>query len=161
MEIEKIYRDYFYDIFRFLLALSENESLSEELTQETFVKVLKNIDQFDGRKDIRAWLFTIARNTYYRHCRRNSIFVGEEFLDNIQDPAPQTVDLIIERENIERIEYNACKLQEPYRQVFNLRIYGNLSFEQIGNLHGKSAGWARVTYYRARKMIQSKMDKGK
>ena len=161
MEIETIYREYFYDIFRFLLALSRNESLSEELTQETFLKALKNNDQFDGRKDIRAWLFAIARNTYYRYCKRNSIFVGEEFLEDLQDPTPQTVDLIIERETIQRIEHNACKLPEPYRQVFHLRIYGNLSFEQIGIVYGKSAGWARVTYFRARKMIQSEMEKEK
>ena len=70
-EIETIYRKYFHDVFLYIRALSENESLAEEITQETFLKAMNNIEKFDGRKDIRAWLFVIAKNTYFRYCRRN------------------------------------------------------------------------------------------
>ena len=63
-EIETIYRKYFHDVFLYIRALSENESLAEEITQETFLKAMNNIEKFDGRKDIRAWLFVIAKNTY-------------------------------------------------------------------------------------------------
>ena len=70
-EIETIYRKYFHDVFLYIRALSENESLAEEITQETFLKAINNIEKFDGRKDIRAWLFVIAKNTYFRYCRRN------------------------------------------------------------------------------------------
>ena len=72
-EIEIIYRKYFRDVFLYIRALSENESLAEEITQETFLKAMNNIEKFDGRKDIRAWLFVIAKNTYFRYCRRNKI----------------------------------------------------------------------------------------
>ena len=65
-EIETIYRKYFHDVFLYIRALSENESLAEEITQETFLKAMNNIEKFDGRKDIRAWLFVIAKNTYFR-----------------------------------------------------------------------------------------------
>ena len=75
-EIETIYRKYFHDVFLYIRALSENESLAEEITQETFLKAMNNIEKFDGRKDIRAWLFVIAKNTYFRYCRRNKIYVG-------------------------------------------------------------------------------------
>ena len=158
VEIETIYKKYFHDVFLYIRALSGNESLSEEITQETFMKVIKNIEQFDGRKDIRAWLFTIAKNTYYRYCRRNRIFVGEDCMENMQDTSPQVLDQIIRDETVQRVQYHADLLREPYREIFYLRIYGNLSFEQIGNCYHKSAGWARVTYHRARRMIQKEMN---
>lgn len=65
MDFDYIYQSYFKDVFLYLRGLSANEDIAEEITQETFVKALKSIDKFDGSKDIRAWLFTIARNTYY------------------------------------------------------------------------------------------------
>ena len=69
MPFEKIYQRYFRDVYRFTLGLTQDEALAEEITQETFFKALKAVDRFDGSKDIRAWLFTIARNAYYSYCR--------------------------------------------------------------------------------------------
>ena len=149
-EIETIYRKYFHDVFLYIRALSENESLAEEITQETFLKAMNNIEKFDGRKDIRAWLFVIAKNTYFRYCRRNKIYVGEEvseiMQDSMQDTSPAVLDRIVPDET-----------PEPYREVFHLRIYGELSFEQIGKCYQKSAGWARVTCHRARQMIRAQI----
>ena len=58
MDFEVIYQSYCKDVFRYLRSLSAGEDLAEEITQETFAKALKAIDQFQGDKDIRAWLFT-------------------------------------------------------------------------------------------------------
>ena len=70
MDIETIYRLYFRDVFLFLQGLTGSETLAEELTQETFFKALDGLKSFDGRQDVRAWLFTVARNAYYDHCRK-------------------------------------------------------------------------------------------
>ena len=70
MDIETIYRLYFRDVFLFLQGLTGSETLAEELTQETFFKALDGLKGFDGRQDVRAWLFTVARNAYYDHCRK-------------------------------------------------------------------------------------------
>lgn len=148
-EIETIYRKYFHDVFLYIRALSENESLAEEITQETFLKAMNNIEKFDGRKDIRAWLFVIAKNTYFRYCRRNKIYVGEEFSEIMQDS--------MQDETVRNLKRYAELIPEPYREVFHLRIYGELSFEQIGKCYQKSAGWARVTYHRARQMIRAQI----
>lgn len=158
MDIETIYRKYFHDVFLYIRTLSGNESLAEEIAQETFVKAMKNLYRFDGRKNIRAWLFTIARNTYFRYCRRNKQYVEEEVLNTIPEASPQILDQLIMNETVERIRQNASLLPTPYREVFHLRIYGNLPFEQIGKSYGKSAGWARVTYYRARQIIQKQIE---
>ena len=92
MQFEEIYESYFKDIYRFLLSLTGNESLAEELSQETFFKALKAIDRFDGSSDIRVWLFTIARNNYYSYYKahknavpmqemESSISTGVDFME--------------------------------------------------------------------------------
>ena len=70
MDIDSVYRLYFRDVFLFLQGLTHNEALAEELTQETFFRALDGLEDYDGRQDVRAWLFTVARNAYYDHCRR-------------------------------------------------------------------------------------------
>lgn len=158
-DIERIYQKYFHDVFLYIRAMSGNESLAEEIAQETFVRAMESLHQFDGSKDIRAWLFTIAKNLYRRHCRRNRIYTDEANLESIEDSSPQILEKIVSRETAFQIVRNAEKLPEPYRQVLRLRIYGELSFEKIGQCFGKSAGWARVTCYRARQMIRKELSR--
>ena len=123
-EIEAIYRKYFRDVFLYIRALSENESLAEEITQETFLKAMNNIEKFDGRKDIRAWLFVIAKNTYFRYCRRNKLYVDEEFSeivgDSLQDTAPAVLDQIVQDETVQTLKRYAELILAPYREVFHL-----------------------------------------
>ena len=71
MDLETIYRLYFRDVYRYVRALSQNEHLAEEIAQETFTRALGAVDRFDGRGDVRAWLFTIAKNAWVDHCRRH------------------------------------------------------------------------------------------
>ena len=97
MDFEGIYQSYCKDVFRYLRSLSAGEDLAEEITQETFVKALKAIDRFQGDKDIRAWLFTIAKHTYYTHCKREKRTTGEEFPPSIPGPEKPLVEQIIDR----------------------------------------------------------------
>lgn len=154
LEIEAVYKKYFHEVFLYIRALSGNESLAEEITQETFVKAMKDIEKFDERGNVKAWLFAIARNAYFRFCRRKQIYMDAELSEIVPDPSPQILDRFVEREMVKSIEKSVEFLPEPYREVFRLRIYGELPFEKIGNAYGKSAGWARVTYHRAKQMIQ-------
>ena len=71
MDFEEIYQEYFKEVYLYILSLSHDERIAEEITQEAFFKALKAIKKFDGSKDIRAWLFTIAKNTYFSHYKRN------------------------------------------------------------------------------------------
>ena len=78
MDFDLIYQAYFKDAFLYMCSLSADENIAEEITQEAFTKALKSLDSFDGKKDIRAWLFTIAKNTYYTYCKRQKIFREHE-----------------------------------------------------------------------------------
>ena len=157
-DIEEIYQDYFKDVFLFLRGLCRNENLSEEIAQETFVKALSSIDRYNEETDIRAWLFTIAKNTYYTYCRRKNISIEE-----ISEITAQDVIFTERIENEEQamtIHKILHDLKEPYKEVFNLRVFGELNFEKIGEIFGKSPGWARVTYFRAKQKITEKLEGG-
>lgn len=155
MEFEEVYELYFQNVFRYVCSLTGSRLLAEEITQETFLKALEAIGRFDGRKDVLAWLFTIARNTYISHCRKQREVPQE-------DPAPVCQDTLLEsmidREQADAIYGVLHRMREPYKEVFTLRVLGEVSFERIGKIFGKSDGWARVTYYRARKMIAEQME---
>lgn len=158
MDFENVYQLYFKDVFFFLRSISASEEIAEEITQETFAKALKAIDSFDGHKDIRAWLFTIARNTYYTYCKRKKICVEADLENRVSIEQSTFDDKIIDEETAFLVHRFLHKMDEPYKEVFTLRVFGELSFEKIALLFGKTANWARVTFYRAKKQIIEYME---
>ena len=158
MDFERVYTKYFKDIYLYLQSLSANEDTAEELTQEVFSKALKSLNRFDGSKDIRAWLFTIAKNTYFTLCRRQKLFISEELTEPIPDRRVQFTEHLEDEAQAFQIHQFLHNMKDPYKEVFSLRVFGELSFEKIAMLFGKSPGWARVTYHRARKQIIAYME---
>ena len=158
MEFEEIYRRHFRDVYVFLMGLSGDPDVAQEMTQETFLKALKAIRRFDGAKDIRAWLFTIARNSYFSYLRKRSHEAGQALDENSLSEGPSVEEQFMNEEEALRIHQYLHTMEEPYREVFSLRVFGELPFEKIGSLFGKNANWARVTYYRAKKKIQKYME---
>jgi len=159
VEIENLYDLYFKDVYIYIYGITKNKSVAEDITQDTFLKALKNIGKFDGSKDIRAWLFTIAKNTYYTHYNRQKIFTSVEDTFNYQENISTNIvdDMIANDENI-MIHQFIHLLNEPYKEVFLLRFYADFSFKKIATICGKGESWARVTYYRAKKQILQKME---
>lgn len=153
VEFEQIYIAYFKDVYLYLRSLSANEDIAEELTQEVFSKALKSLSSFDGTKDIRAWLFAIARNTYFTFCKRQKRYAAQELFENMPDQTVQFTQLLEDQEQAFQIHRFLHEMKDPYKEVFTLRVFGELPFEKIALLFGKSSGWARVTYHRARKQI--------
>ncbi len=158
MEFEDAYRRYFRDVYRFTLGLTQDGSLAEEITQETFFKALKAFEKFDGSKDIRSWLFTIARNGFYDHCRAQKRTISQEELPQELPEGVRIEEQVEDEERAFAIHQFLHSMAEPYKEVFTLRVFGELPFEKIGRLFGKSANWARVTFYRARVQITTQME---
>lgn len=158
MEFEQIYRLYFKDVFLYLRSLSATAQTAEEITQETFAKAWKSIESYDGTKDIRAWLFTIAKNTYYTHCRKEKFYADYEIKENQSETSVEFVQMLADKERAFSIHKFLHDMKEPYKEVFSLRVFGELPFEKIGELFGKSDSWARVTFYRAKKQIAEYME---
>ena len=154
-EFEAVYNQYFRDVYRYCLALTRDETLAEEITQETFFKALKSIDRFDGKCKVYVWLCQIAKNTYFTHFRREQKVTAswEETSDG-----GALEERLLERESAFEIHRVLHRLEEPYKEVFSLRTFGELSFRQIGVLFGKTESWARVTYHRARLKIREELE---
>jgi len=157
MDFEEIYRAYFKEVFLYIKSFSQDEMIAEEITQETFFKALKAIEKFDGSKDIRAWLFTIAKNTYFSHYKSTKKHIDSAFVDE-PSTGIQIVKQLADKEDAYIVHQFLHSMQEPYKEVFSLRTFGELPFEKIGNIFGKSAGWARVTFHRGRKQIMKYME---
>ena len=138
MDFEQIYREYFKDVFLYVRSLTTQEGLAEEITQETFTKALKAIDSYDGKKDIRAWLFTIAKNSFYTHCRQQKHYVEYELPKNCTDDFPCIEERLAEEETAFLIHKFLHQMEEPYKEVFNLRVFGELPFEKIGAILEKA-----------------------
>ncbi len=158
MDFEEIYTAYFKDVYLYLRSLSADMDTAEELTQEVFSKALKALDCFDGSKDIRAWLFTIAKNSYFTFCRRQKITDVAVLPEQVRDSRISFMEQLEDEEQAFQIHRFLHTMKEPYKEIFSLRVFGELSFEKIGLLFGKSPGWARVTYHRARKQIMEYME---
>lgn len=161
MDFEEIYDFYFREVHLYIRSLCDNESIAEEIAQETFFKALKSIHRFDGKKDIRAWLFTIAKNTYFSYYKKNHRRLCDLAVSNEKEVDHTRVDLterLTRQEDAFTIHQFIRTMSEPYKEVFSLRVFGELSFLQIGKLFGKGDSWARVTYHRARKQIIEYME---
>lgn len=153
MDFEEIYYLYFREVFLYIRSLSGDEIIAEEIAQETFFKTLKSINSFDGSKDIRAWIFTIAQNTYFSYYKKNKRNIKYDSLDDSPGTGVTITEHLINEEDAFIIHQFLHTMEEPYKEVFSLRVFGELSFEKIGKLFGNSSGWARVTYHRARKQV--------
>lgn len=154
-DFEELYKKYYSQVYFYVLGLSGNEHIAEEITQETFFRVLKKSDTFRGECRINVWITQIAKNTFYNYCRRKKLD-PESALETVET-GEDLEENMINRETAEQVHRILHRMKEPYREVFWMRTFGELSFREIGDIHGKTESWARVTYYRARMMIREEM----
>ena len=156
-EFESIYRTYFTDVELYLRAICKDDHLAKELTEQVFFQAMKALPQFRGDCDIRTWLCAMAKNCYLSHLRKHK---PSESIDELQiaDPKQAVEEQILDRDQAMTIHRVLHDLPEPYKEVFSLRVFGQLSFEDIGSLFGRTANWACVTYHRARQKIKDQME---
>lgn len=153
---EEIYQEHFGGVYRYVYSMCRNEDLAEEVTQETFCKAMEHLDEFRGETRLFVWLCQIAKNTYFNHCRKQKRQVSEDALQTLH--SRDLEEAFFDKETAGRVLQLLHGLTEPYKEVFTLRVYGQLPFSQIGQLFGKSDSWARLIYYRAKQEIRRNLD---
>ena len=151
------FEKYYENVLRFLRGLSGDEYLAEELTQETMYRALKSIDTFRGDSDLRVWLCSIAKNLFFTHCKKQKRAIQDAAYENCGSEEKLFVQVVEDKETAFRIHKILHELREPYKEVFSLRVFGELSFQEIGELFQKSEHWACVTYHRAKGMVQERL----
>lgn len=156
-EFEKMKEDCASIVYRFLLSLCGNEDLAEELTSETFYQAYLHIDKFRGECRPETWLCQIAKNALYREIRRAKRIVPWGQLRTTETDG-DILDKLSDKEDILNIHRHLHHLSEPYKEVFMLRVLGELKFQEIAGLFGKSESWAKVTFYRAKNKLLELME---
>lgn len=156
--IEEIYRNHSKKVYMFLLSKTCDHDLAEELTQETFFCAVSNIGKFKGNSSILTWLCGIAQNLWLKYLRDHKI---DQELSTVEEKltiSSAEDELFIKWENVEVLKM-LHNLNEPIREVMYLRLIGEISFAQIGEIMGRSENWARVNFYRGKKRIIEEMEK--
>ncbi len=152
-DFEKVYVEYFPDVYKYVLSLCHDQTMAEDITQETFLKAIKNIHHFKGECKLRVWLCHIAKNTYFTAYKKKKDFL--QLSDEISMESFESK--LLNKEKAFEIHKALHSMEEPYKEVFNLRLFGELSFTQIGELFGKSESWARVTFHRAKLKLKEEL----
>ncbi len=159
-DFDKIYQEYGSTVYSFLMSLSHDEHLSEELTQETMFRAIMNYNTFRGDCKLSVWLCQIAKNLYYEwyNKNKNKVPLNETVAyDEIENDI--ALD-IADKETAWQILRHLHTLDEPYKEVFTLHALGDVSLKDISRLFQKSDSWARVIYYRAKNKIIELLKEG-
>lgn len=159
-EFKELYNLYSEGVYKYLVYLTGNLSVAEDLLQETFFQAFKYINKFKGESKISTWLYGIARNTYLKNYNREkkyNLCHIDDFKDHIN--SGELLDSNYERkETLREILCEINKLDFESKQVVLLRISGDLSFKDIGEILGKSESWARVTFHRTKIKLRKEME---
>lgn len=151
-EFDEVYRLYAADVYRYILALSHNEALAKDILQNTMLKAFTAADKFRGDCTVKTWLCSIAKNEYLNSIRKaeNKNLPLDEAVNVTDENIEHRFNDRFQAMEIHRILY---ELDEPYKEIFSLRVFAELKFADIGEIFGKSENWARVTFYRAKEKI--------
>lgn len=152
-DMEQIYKQYFETVNKYLFCLTHNSDISEELTQETFYRAVKKINTFKGDCKMSVWLCQIAKNLWYDELKKNKKVENTEENLLIQSEDNIEEKVILNESKLELYK-KLQKLDKQTREVIYLRITGELSFKEIGDILNKTENWARVTFYRGKQKLK-------
>ncbi len=152
-EFDEIYRLYSAKVYGFILKLCGNTHIAEEIMQETFYKAIKSSNKFNGKCEISTWLCSIARHEYLNYAKKkdNNNLASDDL--SVYEDDFNVEDMFEDKQQALQIHRAIHILPEPYKEIFTLRIMGELSFADIGKVFGKTENWARVTFFRAKEKV--------
>lgn len=123
MDFEQVYKKYYSIVYRYLLTLTKDNNMAEEIAQETFYKALKNISKYNPEMKMLTCLYTIAKNTYFTEMKKQARY---EVLEDDVVSEENIIDQILLKQESSEILQIVHQLEEPYKEVFSLRIFGGI-----------------------------------
>ena len=152
-DMNDIYRRHAQTVYKFLLAQCHDADLAEELTQETFYQAIRSIGRFDGTCKVSVWLCQIAKHLWYQHLRRQKreVPLPEE---DTGTPLPSAEDDVLARAGHLDLLRRVHALPEPGREVVYLRVFGGLSFREIGDVLDISEAAVKTRLSRGRARLR-------
>ena len=155
-EFEKLFNENREFVFKYLMKMTRDISLSEELTQETFFRAYMNYTSLRNKEKSSVWLCQIAKNTYFSWYNEQK---KKDSLDDLEVASGDVSieDAFVQKELSQKALHCLHELEEPYKEVFMLSVFGDFSLKDISTIFGKSESWARVTFYRAKQKLLERM----
>ena len=155
-EFEKLFNKNREFIFKYLMKMTQDTLLSEELTQETFFRAYMNYSSLRNKEKASVWLCQIAKNTYFAWYNEQKKKDNLDVLEAVS--AGESIeDAFVQKELSQQALIFLHELDEPYKEVFMLSVFGDFSLKDISLIFGKSESWARVTFYRAKQKLLERM----
>ena len=154
---EKLYKTYYMRVYSYVMALAGKTHMAEEITQETFYKAFTTSASFRGEANAVTWLCAIARNLFIDEMRRQAKRAEAIPPDADADSGVNIEREVEDKDTSYQVHQALRELEEPYRQGFELRIFGEMSFREISGICGRTESWARVTYHRAKCKLMERM----
>ncbi|WP_311537124.1 RNA polymerase sigma factor [uncultured Anaerococcus sp.] len=156
MDIEKIYRIYFDDLYRFLLYLCKNKEVAQDICSESFIRAMKNIENIEDSK-VKSYLFQIGKNTYYNYYKKNKRLLLTDKIEDFDQELESFEKDLLYKENLSNLDMAIESLENPYKDVVKLRL-NDLSFKEIEEVYKKNQNWACVIYHRAKEKLKILME---
>ncbi|MFT4412847.1 RNA polymerase sigma factor [Fredinandcohnia humi] len=159
MELEELYKEIQPRIYAFFFVKTSSREVAEDLTQEVFYEAIKGFNSFSHQSTIQTWLFSIAKNRLRKHYRSNKYKKNlSEMLSNEEGESISPEDHLLINEEKRSLVERINQLDDVSKEIVTLRIYGELSFKEIGSLIKKSENYARITFHRAKLKLQKEME---
>ena len=156
-DFDKIFEDNQELIFKYLLKLTRDPSLAEELTQDTFFRAYINLKSLRCPEKASLWLCSIAKNAYFAWYNEQKKLLPLK-QDALLEETPPLEEEFLQKELSRKALHCLSTLREPYRTVFILSALEGCSLKELSTLYGKSESWARVTFYRAKQMLHEQLE---
>lgn len=154
--LDRLIERYQHRLLRYLVFLTGNRELAEDIFQETWIRVMERGSQYNGKAKFDTWLFAIARHLVIDWSRKKTTTslealqeqFGNEHAFDVPSAAPSPFDAVTTRENRESVQAALSRLDAVHREVLVLRFHEELSLEEIATVTGAPLSTVKSRLYR-------------
>jgi RNA polymerase sigma-70 factor (ECF subfamily) len=163
--LDRLIEQYQHRLLRYLVHLSGNRELAEDLFQETWVRVLERGHQYDGRHEFSTWLYAVARNLTLDFLRKKGPISLDGLMESEDhaplepaDARPAAWEVVQQHEQAERINAALVSIPVEYRETVVLRFQEGLALEEIATVTGAKLGTVKSRLYRGLNLLMEQLE---
>ena len=163
--LDRLIEQYQHRLLRYLVYLSGNRELAEDLFQETWIRVLERGHQYDGKHEFSTWLYAVARNLTIDYLRKKSPLSLDGLMEDEEhaplepaDPRPMAWELMQQDEQAERISEALLRIPAEYRETVILRFQEELALDEISTVTRSPLGTVKSRLYRGLNMLMALLE---
>ncbi|MDG5786401.1 RNA polymerase sigma factor [Evansella sp. AB-P1] len=158
--IDEAYEQYSDAIFKYICMMVRDYQQGQDLTHETFIKAYENYESFEGKAELKTWLFRIAHNVTIDYVRKKKpLRLIESFLNNKKDPSPLPEENLKIQEDVKVLYKGISNLKPAYKEVIILRKIKGFSINETSEILHWSENKVKVTLHRAMPLLKKELEK--